>query len=159
MNAARLWIALILVGSLVACSITSDNPLHISGHYGTIAYDGTVLHTTDGDKYVFVIRNLTLTFRPNAKTNAVSSLDRPKLGLLSSSGHARTSESWTVLNIRLDETHRSARVSNIRFVADKRTVDESMYTTLSITNGHLLWPLASQLKPNGKMIQSPTDDY
>jgi hypothetical protein len=159
MSAARLIFGLVICGLLAGCARTSQHESTISGHYGSIAYEGTILRDRESGKYVYVVQDLTLTFRPNANVNRISSIESPELGLLTSDDRTRTSETWAPLNVTLDKSHPSARVRNVKFVVDKQKVDDSMSTTFAVTNDHLLWPLPSQLKPDGKSLQSPMGDY
>ncbi|WP_139351641.1 hypothetical protein [Rhodanobacter sp. C06] len=139
--------------ALAACAASSTQQLPISGQYGTVAYSGTVVREETPDTYVFIVRDLKLTFSPNAGINSVEAITNPTLRLEtmylapSATQGVPTSEESTTLHLTLDADHPVAHVRDLRFVMNKTKVTASTSTHLDLTDGHTLWPFVSQLKP------------
>lgn len=153
MGITQSLVAFATLAVVSGCSAASAPQLSISGHYGTVAYSGVVSREETPSTYIFVLRELQLTFLPNAKVNSVTSIVNPQLRLVttylapSSTRAVRTSEAATVLHVTLDRNHQTARVRDLRFVVDKAKVANSTRTIFDLTDGRLVWPFTSQLKP------------
>jgi hypothetical protein len=151
-----------IVDSLIALSVAfisttalASKPTiqHISGAYGSIEYSANVKCEAAGSSaYAFAVSDLLLTYRPDAKFNMVDVVRNPQLRLRTTvlhPGSARavlTSNNSLPLKLTLDNGHRTATVSDLRFVVSEQKVKESTSTILDLTDGHLIWPFPNNLK-------------
>lgn len=153
MRVLQSFVALAAFLVFTSCFAAGAQRLPISGQYGTVAYAGTVVRKETPHTYVFVVRDLELTFLPEAKVNSVASITNPTLSLVTTylapgaTRATRTSRTSAVLHLTLDRNHRTAHVHDLRFVAKKNKVTASTHTILDLTDGRVVWPFASQLKP------------
>lgn len=150
---SKVILGLVLLAVTTGCFAAGKKELSIHGSYGTVSYAGTVTRSIEGGHYVFLVNELALTFNPDARVNSVDAIVNPRLRLITSympPGATRstvTSEMFMPLHLTLDKDHLTARVRNVRFVVKVKEVDASTWTVLGLTDGHFLWPFASQLKP------------
>jgi hypothetical protein len=146
---------LALSAAFISTTALASKPMlqHISGAYGSVEYSANVTcETTGSNTYAFAVRDLQLTFEPDADFNKVDLVRNPQLRLITTvlrPGAARaelTSKMSLPLKLTLDKEHRVATVSDLRFVVAEQKVKESTSTILDLTDGHLLWPFPNNLK-------------
>lgn len=146
---------LALSAAFISTAALASKPTfqHVSGRYGSVEYSADVTCETAGSsRYAFAVKDLHLAFQPDSNVNRVDLVRNPQLRLITTvlrPGAARaelTSESSLPLKLTLDKEHRSARLSDLRFVVAAQKVAESTSTILDLTDGHLVWPFPDNLK-------------
>jgi hypothetical protein len=140
--------------AIISTSALASTPevQHVSGSYGSVEYSANVTCGINDKTYTFSVSDLHLTFHPDTNVNKVDFVRNPHLSLITTvlrPGTTRgdvTSKSSQLLTLTLDRKNRTATLGAQRFVVAEQKVDESTYTALTLSDGHLLWPLPGNLK-------------
>lgn len=141
----------LLAVSLAACQShgSTDN---VTGSYGSLKYSGVVVRTESGSDYKYLVKRMTFTFDPSAEVNRTEAIRNPVLRLRTTvrdpaANRGRvTSEAVQATTMTLDASHPTASIHAVEFVVKKAFVDSSSHTILDLTDGHILWPMPTELK-------------
>ena len=141
----------LVVASLVACQ-SIGSPANVTGSYGTLNYSGVVVRSESGNDYKYLVKSMTFTFDPTADVNRTEAIRNPVLRLRTTvrdpaeKRSKMTSEAVRTMVMTLDATHPTATIHGVEFVVNKALVDASSHTILDLTDGHIIWPMPTELK-------------
>ncbi len=134
-------------------SFGSNGSFTLKGSYGTLAYEGAALRSTEGEQCVVRISNLRLTFVPDAWTNRTSVIAAIQLRLVATKKPASGSGPFDILaeaehplSFTLSSESKTISVTDIELSLPSAEVFRSDHLGLAVTDGKLLWPIGGELK-------------
>lgn len=136
---------------LVGCSdLKTGRSLESS--FGSLAANGMVSRTSDGQNYIYTVKRLDLVFDASARSNPTNVISDPSLRFVTTVKTADgkpfrvTFESTVPIAANLDATHPRTTIQDVRFVVPTKVVDSADYAGLGVVNDKYLWPIGPDLK-------------
>jgi tetratricopeptide (TPR) repeat protein len=130
---------------------TDGRQMPLGGNYGSLVFEGTYSQTVKDAANVYNVKNMAIRFVPNAMVNPADAVTLKLIQLVASK---KVADKFTILYSRslpisvpeLDSSTRQATITNIEFQVPTSIVDDATHVGLSVSDGRMMWPVATEFK-------------